>query len=382
MSSTAWHDIINNKFYTTLTRQVNFKPLAFRFAEFCEPRDVKLILIDERPHANFDGLAFSCNMGIPPVLHTVYQMWLRAGLIDQIPGSGDLTYLAKRGVLLLNRDLIGLSSGVSSGASSVMHDYTDEIIHLVCAIKPTVVICDVKLNPTLNGQHVLPLEPASFIEANQILKNYCFGPIDYNEHNHIERTLNITTLSNKDKTAVVFTDGSCFPNKKIPAARGGYAAWFAYGALTGTLLYGGINNRPHFATNQRAEGVALLRVLQHVWLCRDEVQRLIICTDSQFWIDMFVRYMPMWPVEKFCTMANPDLTVPIYNEYCRVTQIIKVDFKHIPAHNSAGWSKYPRDTYQYFAYVANDLVDAKAGESRELTPGEDIVEINGERVDI
>jgi ribonuclease HI len=182
---------------------------------------------------------------------------------------------------------------------------------------------------------------------------------------------------------VCFTDGSCFPNKKVPAACGGYAARFVLGNLADTILCGNIQNRPVYATNQRAEGKAIYEALKYAWLRADEFENLIICTDSQFWISMFTQYMPKWTAEKFASMQNSDMTAPLHALYKKITARHGVRFIHIPAHDSQGWSRAPAGSYPLFCYTHNDFVDRRATHARvHMQPGTDTVEIDGQAVDI
>ena len=81
---------------------------AFKFTPFNE---VKVVIIGQDPYPNPNqamGLAFSVNKGIklPPSLRNIYQEIINEFKLNRkVPLSGDLTYLAKQGVLLLNNYL-------------------------------------------------------------------------------------------------------------------------------------------------------------------------------------------------------------------------------------------------------------------------------------
>ena len=75
---------------------------AFKFTPFNE---VKVVIIGQDPYPNPNqamGLAFSVNKGIklPPSLRNIYQEIINEFKLNRkVPLSGDLTYLAKQGVL-------------------------------------------------------------------------------------------------------------------------------------------------------------------------------------------------------------------------------------------------------------------------------------------
>lgn len=71
-------------------------------------KSVKVVIFGQDPYPNEGeamGLAFSVNKGVkvPPSLRNIYlEIIDEYGLNYEIPTNGDLTYLAKQGVLLLN----------------------------------------------------------------------------------------------------------------------------------------------------------------------------------------------------------------------------------------------------------------------------------------
>lgn len=362
-----WTDLIEPRDFANLQRAT----------AFCQPLEINLILTALNPGPNCEGLAFHCADGVPQQLRVLYTMWRDAGLIEQLPTSGTLHYLAKQGVLLLNRCWLANST---TEARAECLEITRNLIYKIAALKPVVVIDQLG---DLHGPNILPFHADSFARVNQILHQYGFKKINFDPRSEIEREFNLYESASElcDITAVVFTDGSCYPNKKTPDALGGYAVKFALGALSDTVLYGSIQNRPHYATNQRAEGQAIYETLKYAQLRNDEFTRLIICTDSQFWISMFTSFMPKWSAEKFASMQNSDMTIPMYALYKQLNK--RVEFRHIPAHDSARWSREPRASYKRFCYVTNDFVDHLATHARvHCKPGEHKIEINGELIDL
>lgn len=78
---------------------------AFKFTEL---KDVKVVILGQDPYPNSNqamGLAFSVNDGIalPRSLINIFKEMINEYKLDiEIPKSGDLSYLSKQGVLLLN----------------------------------------------------------------------------------------------------------------------------------------------------------------------------------------------------------------------------------------------------------------------------------------
>ena len=175
-------------------------------------------------------------------------------------------------------------------------------------------------------------------------------------------------------TQVAFTDGSCNPNKSCPESIAGYAVQFVLGTLKNTLILGNIDNTIHYATSVRAEGEAIyqciLYVKQHLQLCNN----LIIVSDSNFWIDMINSYIPNWAKNNTIEQhKNYDLVKKIWNVYSELTikKNITINFRHIASHGKNGWNKFAKDSYEYFCYYHNSIVDMYANKARkEIKIGE------------
>jgi ribonuclease HI len=174
--------------------------------------------------------------------------------------------------------------------------------------------------------------------------------------------------------SIIFTDGSCHPNKATKDARAGYAAVFASGPFKDTVLYGSIDVSEHFASNQRAEGMAVYKTLLYL-ADRPGWNKAIIVSDSDFWIKMFLVYMPNWSADKFGEKKNPDLTRPMYALFRKMTDSGKIiEFSHVKSHDKNGWSTRPKDSYEYFCYLNNERADKQANIARTtLAPGTDKV---------
>jgi ribonuclease HI len=210
-------------------------------------------------------------------------------------------------------------------------------------------------------------------------------------------------------TVVAFTDGSCYPNRACPESVAGYAVCFALGCFKDVIIYGNIKNRPEFATSQRAEGTAILRVMEYLeggppsnersgetpkdtpkdTSNSDEEpeetksrlkqwERCIIVTDSEFWINMIEKYMPSWAhrgEEAFDEKKNPDLTKKLWSIYSRLTGDLgkTIEIRHMKSHGKDGWQKKSEDSYEYFCYTNNEYVDQLATFARQsVEVGRDI----------
>ena len=81
---------------------------VFNAFELTDLNNVKVVIFGQDPYPNPGeamGLAFSVKEGIklPPSLQNIFkEIYKEYGVEAPLPSSGDLTYLAKQGVLLLN----------------------------------------------------------------------------------------------------------------------------------------------------------------------------------------------------------------------------------------------------------------------------------------
>ncbi len=106
---------------------------AFRLTSF---EDVKVVILGQDPYHNVGqahGLSFSVPAGIPhpPSLRNIF-----AELVTDIPGfqvpvSGDLTYWAQQGVLLLNATLTVRAHEAASHQGKGWETFTDQVISAI-----------------------------------------------------------------------------------------------------------------------------------------------------------------------------------------------------------------------------------------------------------
>jgi len=175
------------------------------------------------------------------------------------------------------------------------------------------------------------------------------------------KTIPVQTLS-------FFTDGSCTSNGNKTAI-GGFAIICVSGYLHNTLMYGKVDTSAIHATNIRAEGIAILHVLQLLLheINKKKWNKCIIYTDSEFWLKMLYDYMPAWPAAHFKLKANPDLTIVMWDVWTQLNATNKViQIVHVYAHNKDNRAN-STDPYKKFTYECNALADELAGTARELT---------------
>ena len=115
---------------------------VFKAFELCSFESVKVVIIGQDPYirnGQAHGLSFSVpqGMAIPPSLKNIFKE-LKSD-IGSMPISGDLTFWAKQGVLLLNATLT-VREGLSNSHSSLgWLDFTKEVLHVLNNTKSNVV---------------------------------------------------------------------------------------------------------------------------------------------------------------------------------------------------------------------------------------------------
>ena len=105
----------------------------FNAINTCGISDVKVVILGQDPYHGenqANGLSFSVNndVKIPPSLRNIFKELKNQYDIDP-PKSGDLEYLAKQGVLLLNATLTVRSNEAGSHQKKGWEEFTDAIIH-------------------------------------------------------------------------------------------------------------------------------------------------------------------------------------------------------------------------------------------------------------
>lgn len=165
---------------------------------------------------------------------------------------------------------------------------------------------------------------------------------------------------------VIFTDGGCHPNNKSAASKGGYASVFVSGPLNNKCIYGNLTVDTIYASNIRAEGMAIIRAFEIIHendkknIVEDKPQdwdKITLISDCEFWINMVELYMPRWDKQKFKEKANPDLTGRLWMIYNELSRTGDVTLIHMKSHNKSGWKSFKEGTFEKFCYDQNDYAD-------------------------
>lgn len=193
-----------------------------------------------------------------------------------------------------------------------------------------------------------------------------YTPDEKSKHQYIEQQQLEYHFAGGLRTSVCFTDGSCNPNKRCPEAVAGYAVMFVQGPFADTKMYGNIDNKVVYASNIRAEGIAILRALQYADKYKKEWDKFVVVTDCQLWSNMIIKYMPNWDETQFDEGSNPDITKPLYALWGKLENKYNKDMciLTIRSHNKSGWKSYGDGTYERFCYDQNDYVDKLASYAR------------------
>ena len=111
----------------------------FRALELVSPGDVKVVVVGQDPYHDINqanGLAFSVNKNntIPPSLKNIYSE-IKRDLNSETLQNGDLTQIAKQGVLFLNSVLTVEAHKPGSHVNIGWQEITDSIISLLSSEK-------------------------------------------------------------------------------------------------------------------------------------------------------------------------------------------------------------------------------------------------------
>lgn len=111
------------------------KDEVFRCFKECEEEDLKVIIIGQDPYHEINeanGLAFSINIGnkLPPSLRNIYKE-IELEFNEETIKDGDLSYLAKHGVLLLNKYLTVREHAALSHKNKIYDELFVDLIKLI-----------------------------------------------------------------------------------------------------------------------------------------------------------------------------------------------------------------------------------------------------------
>ena len=166
----------------------------FRALELVSPEDVKIVVVGQDPYHNINqanGLAFSVNENniIPPSLKNIYRE-IKRDLNSETLQTGDLTKIAKQGVLFLNSVLTVEAHKPGSHLNIGWQEITDSIISRLSSEKNIVFMLwgnfaqlkekfiDLNSNLVLKTSHPSPLSAyrgfigsRPFSKSNKFLKS-------------------------------------------------------------------------------------------------------------------------------------------------------------------------------------------------------------------
>ncbi len=107
----------------------------FRAFELCDFNDVSVVVLGQDPYHGpnqANGLAFAVgeSVGIPPSLQNIFKE-IEKDLGVRAPASGNLDYLAKQGVLLLNATLTVVAGMAGSHQWKGWEEFTDAVVKIL-----------------------------------------------------------------------------------------------------------------------------------------------------------------------------------------------------------------------------------------------------------
>lgn len=176
---------------------------AFNLTPFDQ---VKVVILGQDPYHGANqamGLSFSVPNGVkvPPSLKNIYkEIYTDLGIVE--PDSGDLTYWAKQGVLLLNATLSVEANRANSHKNIGWQHFTDGVINVINEKLNGVVfllwgnsarakrlLIDTKKHALFEAAHPSPLARGAFFgckhfsKTNVALKHFGKSPIDWDLNN-------------------------------------------------------------------------------------------------------------------------------------------------------------------------------------------------------
>jgi uracil-DNA glycosylase len=359
----------------------------FEFARLTPYKDIKVVIIGQDPYHTpglAHGLAFSSLGEIPPSLRNIFKCLVSCGLLPNMPSTANLTPWANQGVLLINGALSTMQ-GRPKAHMKTWEPYVDHVITRIAADHEAQghklifmlwgafahtykdILCDYN-HVVMCWKHPSPLAQSGsgkpFIECDHFQRATDMAGICWALEAPAEPVVRKYKDGYKPKwfnsighTHVAFTDGSCVGNG-TKGAVAGYAAVFVDGPFVNTLLMGNVKAKP---SNIRAEGMAIYDAIERMLEDPNLVHGCVV-TDSEFWINMIEKHMPMWPPEKFKEMANPDLTTALWSIWNK-TGAATIELRHVRSHQ-----KVTKPGYDKYCAEQNNYADALAKYAREALP--------------
>lgn len=311
---------------------------VLRCLKYFKPGELRCIIIGQDPyptpgHAN--GLAFSNKHTMPKSVNRIFGAMKHCGIITAMPATGDLEYLAKQGVMLLNsmltRTLLiksGKIIGNGSRDNRTYHKFwhlfvTDFIENLTKLPQPIVVMA-------WGGKARAVIDFVEFPDNFRLMKwchpvamtspsfKLCPHFIDCNEFidkpiawdpSHVPQLPSI----------LVYTDGGCVDNGKANAV----ATWACYFPDFDIVEISGKvpphrlalkNNRIRCyraamqPTNNRGEWLAVIMALIHIRKISD-MRNVTIVTDSNYIKGVLTGWLMNWKINnEIDNKKNSDLS--------------------------------------------------------------------------
>lgn len=176
--------------------------LIFRAFDLTPFDSVKVVILGQDPYHGKNqamGLSFSVPKGvrIPPSLINIYkEIESDLGIVE--PNSGDLTYWARQGVLLLNATLSVSANRPNSHSNFGWQIFSDAVIRILSQKRENLVfmlwgnyakskanLIDERRHLVLKAAHPSPLARGAFFgsrhfsRCNDYLKSHTISPIDW-----------------------------------------------------------------------------------------------------------------------------------------------------------------------------------------------------------
>ena len=153
----------------------------FRAFQLCPLENLKIIIIGQDPYhqpKQAQGLAFSVNsnVAIPPSLQNIFKE-IKSDL--QKPNvkieSGDLSYLAKQGILLLNTTLT-VRQGKPNSHLKLWKGFTKKIVNYILEEKKDIIF----MLWGNNAKSLVSKNPSQILEKHHIFKSTHPSPLSAN----------------------------------------------------------------------------------------------------------------------------------------------------------------------------------------------------------
>ncbi len=142
--------------------------------------NLKVVIFGQDPYYNkneANGLAFSVNDNIklPPSLKNIFkEIYLEYNINDDLPSNGDLSYLAKQGVLLLNTILTVKEKSPLSHKNKMYEEFMKDLLLFLSNINKPIVFL-------LWGNNSLKLEKYILNKNHLIIKTSHPSPLSANK---------------------------------------------------------------------------------------------------------------------------------------------------------------------------------------------------------